>query len=182
MADPCSTAQDQGSVEAHLAACGDCSVRLAELALSSQLVRSALTGAADEVDWKAFTDRVMDQVRPAQPSFRERLERLWSSLLPQGGMGWAVAGAAGVALVAGVASLGLGGNAPKAPPRAGYGADTMAVKAVQAEPDVSPVVMEADQGGAIIFLVDHPQAQPDQAGQPADAGTPKAAQEEGGDL
>jgi len=196
MAEPCSvhasrlsalldgalSAQDQALVEDHLATCGECSLRLADLALSSQLVRSALSEAADDVDWKAFTDKVMEKVQPVQPSFRERLEALWAALLPQGGLGWTVAGAVGVALVVGVGYLGFGGNGTPAAPSAGYSADTMAVKAVQAEPDVSPVVMEADQGGAIIFLVDHPQAQPDVAGQPADAGTPKASQEEGGDL
>ena len=181
------SAQDQAAVEDHLAACGDCSARLADLALGSQLVRSALTQAADEVDWKAFTDRVMEKVTPERPSLLARMEALFGALFPRGGLGWGLAGAVGVALVVGVGYLGFGagtfgGNS--APAGAGYKADTMAVKAVQAEPDVSPVVLEAEAGGAIVFLVDHPQQQPDVAGQPADAGTPKAQepQEEGGDL
>jgi len=194
MAEPCSaqqsrlsalldgalSAQDRASVEDHLASCGTCSARLADLALGSQLVCSALSAEADRVDWRAFTDRVMEQVTPVSPSFLERLRGFVSGLLPQGGLGWALAGAVGVAVVVGVGYLGFGGN--PGGPSAGYSAETMAVKAVQAEPDVSPVVMEADQGGAIIFLVDHPQKQPEQAGQPADAGTPKTSEEEGGDL
>ncbi|MBM4378821.1 MAG: zf-HC2 domain-containing protein [Deltaproteobacteria bacterium] len=196
MAEPCSachprlsalldgalSAEDQAAVEDHLAACGDCSARLADLALGSQLVRAGLTAAADEVDWKAFTDRVMEKVEPARPSLRAWLEGLFGALLPQGGLGWAAAGAVGVALVVGVGYLGFGRSGT--PAGAGYKADTMAVKAVQAEPDVSPVVLEAEAGGAIIFLVDHPQRQLDVAAQPADAGTPKTneGQEEGGDL
>jgi anti-sigma factor RsiW len=175
------SAPDQAALEDHLAACGDCSARLADLALGSQLLRSGLAAAADEVDWKAFTDRVMEKVAPARPSLRARLEGLFGALLPQGGLGWGLAGAVGVALVAGVGYLGFGGAAPSG---AGYRAETMAVKAVQSEPDVSPVVLEAEAGGAIIFLVDHPQRQPEVAGQPADAGTPQVEQtpEEGADL
>lgn len=198
MADPCNaylpklsalldgalSASEQGLVEEHLAGCGACSGRLADLAVGSQLLQSSLLQAAGDVDWKRFTERVMERVQPERPSLLARVDALFGKLFPRPAVGWALAGALGLVAVAGVGYLAVGGSGA---PGTGYRAEQMAVKAVQSEPDVSPVVMEADQGGAIIFLVDHPQQRAQEAdvaadGTAVDAGTPKAQQEEGGDL
>lgn len=173
------TAADQSEVEAHLAECGDCSVRLAELAVGSQALRSHFDAAAESVDWEAFTAKVMAKVEPARPSLSERLQQWVDGLLPQRGFGLVAAGALGMALVMGVGYLGFGGGRTEGP---GYGADKMAVKQVQTDPAVVPVVMESEQG-SIIWLVDHAQAAPQKDADKADAGTPKAADVgEEGDL
>ena len=173
------TAPDQAEVEAHLAECGDCSVRLAELAVGSQALRSHFDAAADSVDWNAFTAKVMAKVEPVRPSLAERLQQWMDVLLPQRGFGLVAAGALGMAVVVGVGYLGFGGGRTEGP---GYGADKMAVKQVQTDPAVVPVVMESEQG-SIIWLVDHPQGAPQKDADKADAGTPKAVDVgEEGDL
>ena len=186
------TAPDQAELEAHLAQCGDCSVRLAELAVGSQALRSHFDAAAESVDWEAFTAKVMAKVEPARPSLAERLQQWMDGLLPQRGFGLVAAGALGMAVVMGVGYLGFGAGRSEGPgygadklavkpvqtaPTAegpGYGADKMAVKQVQTDPAVVPVVMESEQG-SIIWLVDHAQGAPQKDAATADAGTPKAA-------
>lgn len=165
-------ASDQAEVEAHLAACGDCSVQLAELAVGSQLLRSHLGSEAASVDWEAFTAKVMAKVEPAPLTLKVRVQQWMDALLPQRGWGLVAAGALGMALVMAVGYLGFGGDRKEGP---GYGADKMAVKQVQTDPTVVPVVMESEQG-SIIWLVDHPQAAPQKDA--ADGGT-KANEEEG---
>ena len=165
---------EQAELEGHLAECGDCSVRLADLAVGSQALRSHFESAADQVDWKGFTAKVMAQVEPARPSLLERAQQWMDSLFPQRGWGLVAAGALGMALVMGVGYLGFGGRA-EGP---GYGADKMAVKQVQTDSTVMPVVNESEQG-SIIWLVDHPQAAAPDAEKVPDAGTPKASDEEG---
>jgi hypothetical protein len=172
-------AADQAEVEAHLAECGDCSVRLAELAVGSQLLRSHFESEAASVDWAAFTAKVMAKVEPAPLSLKDRVQQWMEALLPQRGWGLVAAGALGMALVVCVGYLGFGGERKDG---AGYGADKMAVKQVQTDPTLVPVVMESEQG-SIIWLVDHPQSAPQKDADKADGGTPKAADVgEEGDL
>jgi hypothetical protein len=176
---------DQAEVEAHLETCGDCSVRLAELAVASQALRSHFEAEASSVDWAAFTAKVMAKVEPAPVSLRERIQQWMDALLPQRGWGLVAAGALGMAVVMGAGYLGLGGGqgaGRKEGP--GYGADKMAVKQVQTDPTLVPVVMESEQG-SIIWLVDHPQSepQPQKDAEKTDGGSPKAADVgEEGDL
>jgi anti-sigma factor RsiW len=144
------------NVERHLSACKECTGRTADLRAESGLLRVGLDMAVDEVDFKDFAQKVMARVTPEKPPLLERLKLSLSEmfLYQRTAMLSSMATAAVLMLVA--VPLLLRDKAP-----AGYGAERMTVKSVRSyEPaSVAPVVMETDNGSAIIWMVDEDDAQ-----------------------
>ena len=139
------------TVERHLAACRDCTGRTADLRAESGLVRVGLEMAADEVDFKDFAQKVMARVTPERPPLLERLRLSVSEMMRYQRTAFlsSLATAAVVLLVA--VPLLTRDSAP-----VGYAAEHMTVQAVRTHgaARVAPVVMEAEDGNAIIWLVD----------------------------
>lgn len=146
-------------VERHMTACRDCMGRVADLRAESGLIRIGLEMAADEVDWSGFSQKVLARVTPAKPPVFERLKATFSEmfLYQRGALISGMAVAAAIAVVATTVLL----REPRS--TAGYAQDQMAVDTVKTHPSaqVSPVVMESDQGSTFIWLVDLPSANPD---------------------
>ena len=139
------------TVERHLAACRDCTGRTADLRAESGLVRVGLEMAADEVDFKDFAQKVMARVTPERPPLLERLRLSVSEMMRYQRTAFvsSLATAAVVLLVA--IPLLARDSAP-----VGYAGERMTVQAVRPHgaAHVAPVVMEAEDGNAIIWLVD----------------------------
>ncbi|MFY2563461.1 anti-sigma factor family protein [Corallococcus terminator] len=145
------TPAERVNVERHLGACRDCTGRAADLRAESGLLRVGLDMAVDDVDFKDFAQKVMARVTPEKPPLLERLKLALSEmfLYQRTAMVSSLATAAVLVLV-GLPLL-LSDKAP-----VGYGAERMTVKSIQPYQDarVAPVVMETDNGGTIIWLVD----------------------------
>jgi anti-sigma factor RsiW len=139
------------TVERHLAACRDCTGRTADLRAESGLVRVGLEMAADEVDFKDFAQKVMARVTPERPPLLERLRLSLTEMMRYQRTAFvsSLATAAVVLLVA--IPLLARDSAP-----VGYASEHMTVQAVRPHgaARVAPVVMEAEDGNAIIWLVD----------------------------
>ncbi|MFN0062884.1 MAG: hypothetical protein ACKVPX_10250 [Myxococcaceae bacterium] len=127
---------------------------------TSGLLRLGLETQADEVDWNGFAQRVMARVTPEPLPFWERLQlevsERWTHqrVLWMGGV--AVAATAALLLTVGVPWV------QRMSLPVGYGAPRIAVRevTVDSRAHVAPVVMEnAETGDAIIWLVDHEDAQ-----------------------
>lgn len=146
---------ERQTVERHLAACKDCTGRVADLRAEGGLIRIGLEMAADEVDWSSFSQKVLARVTPEKPPLMERLKASFSEmfLYQRGALVSGFAVAAAVAVIA--TSVLMGGGTSSS---AGYAQDQMAVETVKTHPSarVAPVVLEADQGNEIIWLVDRP--------------------------
>jgi anti-sigma factor RsiW len=145
------TPTERVNVERHLSACKECTGRTADLRAESGLLRVGLEMAVDEVDFKDFAQKVMARVTPEKPPLLERLRLSLSEmfLYQRTAMLSSLATAAVLMLVA--VPLLLRDSAP-----VGYAAERMTVQSVRTydEARVAPVVMEADNGSTIIWLVD----------------------------
>ncbi|MDC0712958.1 zf-HC2 domain-containing protein [Stigmatella sp. ncwal1] len=145
------TPAERVNVERHLSACKECMGRTADFRAESGLLRVGLDMAVDDVDFKDFTQKVMARITPEKPPLLERLKLSLSEmfLYQRTAMVSSLATAAVLTLVA--VPLLMRNRAPE-----GYGAERMTVQRVSTyEPSrVAPVVMETDNGGAIIWLVD----------------------------
>jgi anti-sigma factor RsiW len=145
------TPAERVNVERHLSACRDCTGRAADLRAESGLLRVGLDMAVDDVDFKDFAQKVMARVTPEKPPLIERVKLTLSEmfLYQRTAMISSLATAAVLVLV-GLPLL-MSDRAP-----AGYAAERMTVKSIQPlqNATVAPVVMETDNGGTIIWLVD----------------------------
>jgi anti-sigma factor RsiW len=145
------TPAERVNVERHLSACRDCTGRAADLRAESGLLRVGLDMAVDDVDFKDFAQKVMARVTPEKPPLLERMKLALSEmfLYQRTAMISSLATAAVLVLV-GLPLL-LSDRAP-----VGYAAERMTVKSIQPYQNarVAPVVMETDNGGTIIWLVD----------------------------
>jgi len=146
------------TVERHLAACKDCTMRVADLRAESGLLRVGMEFAADQVDFKDFSQKVMARVTPGRPPFFERMKLSLSEafLYQRGTLVTALASAAVVLLVALPFIL-------RERPPTGYASERMAVQSVTTDDaaHVAPVVLETRSGNSIIWLVDQkPPAKP----------------------
>src|ERR1700693_4633598 len=65
-------------VEQHLASCGDCTGRVADLRAESGLLRVGMEMLTDDVDFSGFSQAVMAKVGPAKLPLLERLKLSWS--------------------------------------------------------------------------------------------------------
>ena len=145
------TPAERVTVERHLSACRDCTGRAADLRAESGLLRVGLDMAVDDVDFKDFAQKVMARVTPEKPPLIERMKLALSEmfLYQRTAMISSLATAAVLVLVA--LPLLMSDRAP-----VGYAAERMTVKSIQPYQNarVAPVVMETDNGGTIIWLVD----------------------------
>jgi len=145
------TPAERVNVERHLSACRNCTGRAADLRAESGLLRVGLDMAVDDVDFKDFALKVMARVTPEKPPLVERMKLALSEmfLYQRTAMISSLATAA-VLLLVGLPLL-LSDRAP-----VGYAAERMTVKSIQPYQNarVAPVVMETDNGGTIIWLVD----------------------------
>ena len=171
------TAAERQTVEAHLAA-DPVSARLVEdLRTGAALLRSALEQQADAVDWSGFSDAVVSGLAPHRLPLWERLSLSLSELFTwhRGAMLAGAVGALAAVLVAIPVTLRF--STPD-----GYGAARVQVQdvAVEDEAQFKPVVMETDDGDAVIWVVDTPAEAPapepkPKAGEPADPAAAPAA-------
>ena len=156
------TPAERVNVERHLSACRNCTGRAADLRAESGLLRVGLDMAVDDVDFKDFALKVMARVTPEKPPLVERMKLALSEmfLYQRTAMISSLATAA-VLLLVGLPLL-LSDRAP-----VGYAAERMTVKSIQPYQNarVAPVVMETDNGGTIIWLVDEESGDGSSAGQ-----------------
>lgn len=156
------TPAERVNVERHLSACRDCTGRAADLRAESGLLRVGLDMAVDDVDFKDFALKVMARVTPEKPPLLERMKLALSEmfLYQRTAMISSLATAA-VLLLVGLPLL-LSDRAP-----VGYAAERMTVKSIQPYQNarVAPVVMETDNGGTIIWLVDEESGDGSSSGQ-----------------
>jgi anti-sigma factor RsiW len=148
------TPADRVNVERHLAACQACTGRAADLRAESGLVRVGLEMAADDVDFKDFSLKVMARLTPYKPPLLERLRVSVSETFRYQRTAMISSMATAAALVLIAVPL-LMDRTPL-----GYAQEQMAVESVTTEQgaQVAPVVLTTDEGDAIIWLVDHSSA------------------------
>jgi anti-sigma factor RsiW len=140
---------ERQTVERHLAACHDCTGRVADLRAESGLVRHGMEMLADEADFTGFAQKVMARVTPEKAPFFERMQLSIQELFLYQRGALVTAAAAVLVVVMGALLLTRSGTP------AGYEAERIAVSKVEVDEsaDVSPVVMNTDTGNAIIWLV-----------------------------
>jgi anti-sigma factor RsiW len=145
---------ERRQVEQHLANEPKSASQVADFRAGDALMRHALETQADEVDWKGFTDGVMARLTPDRLPWLLRLKVAFSETLTwqRGPLLGGLAGAA--AAVAIVIPVTLRYSTPD-----GYGAARVQVQtvAVDTEAKVKPVVMETDDGDAVIWVLDAPE-------------------------
>jgi len=145
--------EERQQVEQHLANNKESAAQVADFRAADALMRHALDMQGDDVDWKAFTDGVMAQLTPEKLPLLERLKLTLSELFTyqRGPMVAAMVGAAAAIAIAVPVAMKLGAGLP-----AGYGADRVEVQTVSIDSDssVRPVVMETDDGDAVIWVVE----------------------------
>src|SRR5207247_9137411 len=93
---------ERTTLERHLAACKDCTMRVADLRAESGLIRVGMDMLADQVDFKDFAQKVMARVTPEKAPFIERIKLSLSEMFTyqRGMMLTAAASACAVLLVA----------------------------------------------------------------------------------
>lgn len=141
------------TVERHLAACHDCTGRVADLRAESGLVRYGMELLADEADFTGFAQKVMARVTPERPPLLERL-RLGISELFLYQRGALVTAAATVMVVVLAGLLFLRDRTPT-----GYANDRIVVQEVSVDQtaNVKPVVTTTEDGNTIIWLMSEPE-------------------------
>lgn len=145
--------EERQQVEQHLANNKESAAQVADFRAGDALIRHALEMQGDDVDWKGFTDGVMSQLTPEKLPFFTRLKLSLGEMFryQRGPMVAAMVGAAAAIAIAVPVAMKLGAGLP-----AGYGADRVEVQTVSIDSNsaVRPVVMETDDGNAVIWVVD----------------------------
>jgi anti-sigma factor RsiW len=146
------------AVEAHLAVDETSARDVEDLRTASALTRHALEAQADDVDWHGFSAAVVSGLTPHRLPLLERW-RLELAELMTWQRGTLLAGAVGAVLAVAIAiPVTLRFSTPD-----GYGAARVQVQTVAVEEAarVKPVVMETDEGDAVVWVIDS--ASPDVA-------------------
>lgn len=145
------TPQERQQVEQHLANSKESTGQVADFRAADGLIRHALEMQGDSVDWKGFTDDVMARLTPEKLPLWERLKISFSERLTYQ-RGPLVAGLVGAAAAL---AIGVPVSMKMATPE-GYGANKMQLQAVSVEDEATfkPVVMETNEGDAIIWVVE----------------------------
>ncbi len=145
------TPEERQLVEQHLANSKESTGQVADFRAADGLMRHALEMQADSMDWKAFADDVMAKVTPEKLPLFERVKISLSEMYTyqRGPLLVGFAAAALAVLVAVPVTM-------KFATPDGYGANKVRVQMVSAsdESTFKPVVMETDNGDAIIWVTE----------------------------
>jgi anti-sigma factor RsiW len=157
--------EERQQVEQHLAANKESADQVADFRAMSGLIRHATDLAADEIDWKEFSNGVMSRIVPEKLPLLERIKISLSEMFTwQRGPMLTGAALASAAAVVAVVVLTQGG-------RVGYAAPNMSLQAVTIDGDtalkVQPVVMQTKGGDSIIWVVEEPAAPEEKTDKPA---------------
>ena len=147
------TPEERQLVEQHLAANKESAMQVADFRAASGLMRLTFEQQAEQEDWKDFSNQVLSKLTPEKPPLFERLKTQLSELFTyqRGAFVGAMVTAALMVAVGATAFL-MGARAPGA----GYANEKMQLQAVKVDEGskVAPVVMETENGDAIIWMVD----------------------------
>jgi len=145
--------EERQQVEQHLSNNKESTAQVADFRAGDALIRHALEMQADQVDWKDFTDGVMGKLTPEKLPFFERMKLTLSEmyLYQRGPLVAGFVGATAAVAIAVPVSISYASQAPQ-----GYAATKMQVQTVSVEDNalVKPVVMETDDGDAVIWVVE----------------------------
>ena len=154
------TPEERLQVEQHLAANKESAMQVADFRAASGLMRLTFEQQADQEDWKDFSNDVLAKLTPEKPPLLERLKTAFSEMFTyqRGTLVGAMVTAVLMVTVASMAFF-LGSSSGNA----GYANDQMKVLTVKPQQgaQVAPVVMETDNGDAIIWMVDDGKATPE---------------------
>lgn len=154
------TPEERLQVEQHLAANKESAMQVADFRAASGLMRLTFEQQADQEDWKDFSNDVLAKLTPEKPPLLERLKTALSEMFTyqRGTLVGAMVTAVLMVTVASMAFF-LGSSSGSA----GYANDHMKVLTVKPEQGahVAPVVMETDNGDAIIWMVEDGKAAPE---------------------
>ncbi len=146
------TPEERQQVETHLANNKESTAQVADFRAGDGLIRHALEMAADEVDWKAFTEEVMGKVTPEKLPLFERIKLTLSEMFTyqRGPLVAGFAGAAAAVAIAVPVSLQFAAQPD------GYAAARVHVQTVSVDRDSAarPDVVETDEGDAVIWVVE----------------------------
>jgi hypothetical protein len=148
--------EERQQVEQHLASNKESADQVADFRAMSGLIRHATDMAADEVDWKEFSNGVMARIVPEKLPLLERIKLSFIETFTyqRGAMFTGAALATAAALVA-VVFFNQGNPV-------GYAQPNMSLQAVTIDGDtelkVQPVVMQTKGGDSIIWVVEDPAA------------------------
>src|SRR5919197_410713 len=121
------SASDRLTVERHLAACPDCTARVADLRAESGLVRLGMEMLADEADFTGFAQKVMARITPEKPPLAERWRLAFSELFLHQRTALIAAAATVAVVVLGALLLSRSGTPT------GYGAERITVENVRGD-------------------------------------------------
>ncbi len=145
------TPEERQLVEQHLANNKESAGQVADFRAGDGLMRHALEMQADSMDWKSFADDVMAKVTPEKLPLLERIKISLSEMFTyqRGPLMVGFAAAALAVLIAVPVTMKV--STPE-----GYGANKVRVQRVSAsdENTFKPVVMETDNGDAIIWVTE----------------------------
>jgi Putative zinc-finger len=148
--------EERQQVEQHLASNKESADQVADFRAMSGLIRHSLDTAADEIDWKEFSNGVMARVVPEKLPLGERLKLFFSETFAYQ-RGPMLTGAAFATAACAVAVVVLTGGNPT-----GYAQPNMSLQAVTVDTGTSlkvqPVVMKTKGGDSIIWMVEEPPA------------------------
>lgn len=142
---------ERQAVEQHLAACKESALQVGDLRATGGLIRVAMEMRADEIDWKDFTQNVMAKVGPAKLPLFERLKlSLTETFTYRRPL---MVTSLATAMVVGLIAVPLALRGQVGP---GYGNLKPEIQTVSVEKNatVRPVVMETEEGDAIIWMVE----------------------------
>jgi anti-sigma-K factor RskA len=147
------TPEERQQVEQHLAANKESAMQVADFRAASGLMRLTFEQQADQEDWKDFSNEVLSKLTPEKPPLFERFKTALSEMFTYQ-RGTLVGAMVTAVLMVTVASLAFLLGTSKG--NAGYANDQMKVLSVKPKEGarVAPVVMETDNGDAIIWMVD----------------------------
>ncbi len=147
------TPEERLLVEQHLQNNKESAAEVADFRAADGLMRHSLDMQADDVDWKKFADDVMARVTPQKLPFFDRLKLTFSEMFLYQ-RGTLVAGFAGAAVALAVAVPVLMKMSAGVPD--GYANSRVEVQTVSVDDSAAmrPVVVETDQGDAVIWTVE----------------------------
>lgn len=151
--------EERQQVEQHLASNKESADQVADFRAMGGLIRHSMDMAADEIDWKDFSNDVMARVVPEKLPLGERLKLFFSETFAYQ-RGPMLTGAALATAACAIAVVVLTGGNPT-----GYAQPNMSLQAVTVDTgsalQVQPVVMKTRGGDSIIWMVEETPAAPE---------------------